>query len=60
MTRKGREQSRGPLVPFRHAIPEPYMRKTPLGAPTYVKASPWAPLRAVAPAARTVTNLVEA
>eukprot|EP00966_Prymnesium_polylepis_P200778 4652308-Prymnesium_polylepis.1 len=35
MTRKGREQSRGPLVPFRHAKPEPYVRKSPLGAPTY-------------------------
>eukprot|EP00966_Prymnesium_polylepis_P012843 295295-Prymnesium_polylepis.1 len=35
MTRKGREQSRGPVVPYRPAIPEPYVRKTLLGAPTY-------------------------
>jgi hypothetical protein len=37
MTRKGREQSRGlwSLSAPAPAIPEPYVRKTPLGAPTY-------------------------
>eukprot|EP00966_Prymnesium_polylepis_P017393 401175-Prymnesium_polylepis.1 len=35
MTRKGRAQSRGPLVPFRPAKPEPYVRKSPPRAPTY-------------------------
>eukprot|EP00966_Prymnesium_polylepis_P324213 7380293-Prymnesium_polylepis.2 len=28
-------------IPPRHTIPEPYVRKTPLGAPTYQRRPAW-------------------